>query len=56
MPSLVGSEMCIRDRHAAVLAQAGQVEAARSAYAMAIALAANESDRRFLAGRLERLG
>ena len=42
--------------HAAVLAQAGQVEAARSAYAMAIALAANESDRRFLAGRLERLG
>lgn len=42
--------------HAAVLAQAGQVEAARSAYATAIALAANESDRRFLAGRLERLG
>lgn len=42
--------------HAAVQAQAGQVEAARSAYATAIALAANESDRRFLAGRLERLG
>lgn len=42
--------------HAAVLAQTGQVDAARSAYAMAIALAANESDRRFLAGRLERLG
>lgn len=42
--------------HAAVLAQAGQVDAARGAYAKAIALAANESDRRFLAGRLDRLG
>lgn len=42
--------------HAAVLAQAGQVDAARSAYATAMALAANENDRRFLAGRLERLG
>lgn len=41
--------------HAAVLAQAGQVEAARSAYAMAIALAANESDRLFLTERLDRL-
>lgn len=41
--------------HAAVLAQAGQVEAARSAYAKAIALAANESDRLFLTERLERL-
>lgn len=42
--------------HAAVLAQAGQVDAARGSYAKAIALAANESDRRFLAGRLDRLG
>jgi len=42
--------------HAAVLAQAGQVDAARGAYVKAIALAANENDRRFLAGRLERLG
>jgi RNA polymerase sigma-70 factor (ECF subfamily) len=42
--------------HAALLAQAGQVHAARGAYAKAIALAVNESDRRFLAGRLERLG
>lgn len=42
--------------HAAVLALAGQVDASRSAYAKAIALAANENDRRFLAGRLERLG
>lgn len=41
--------------HAAVLAQAGQVDAARSAYDMAIALAANESDRLFLTERLERL-
>jgi predicted RNA polymerase sigma factor len=42
--------------HAAVLAQAGQTAAARSAYASAIALASNESDRRFLAGRVARLG
>lgn len=42
--------------HAAVLAQAGQVDAARRAYAKAIALAANESDRLFLTERLERLG
>lgn len=42
--------------HAAVLAQAGQVDAARGSYSKAIALAANESDRRFLAGRLDRLG
>ncbi len=42
--------------HAAVLAQAGQTDAARSAYASAIALASNESDRRFLAGRVARLG
>jgi predicted RNA polymerase sigma factor len=37
--------------HAALLAQAGQTDAARSAYATAIALSSNESDRRFLAGR-----
>ena len=42
--------------HAAVLAQAGQVDAARSAYATAMRLAANESDRRFLARRVARLG
>lgn len=42
--------------HAAVLTQAGQTDAARSAYARAIALADNESDRRFLAGRVARLG
>jgi predicted RNA polymerase sigma factor len=42
--------------HAAVLAQAGQQAAARRAYGRAIALATNESDRRFLAARVERLG
>ena len=42
--------------HAAVLAQAGQTDAARRAYETAMALAANESDRLFLAGRLARLG
>ncbi len=42
--------------HAAVLAQAGQKDAARKAYEQAIALAANESDRLFLIGRLQRLG
>lgn len=41
--------------HAAVLAQAGRADAARRAYARAMALAANDSDRRFLAGRLDRL-
>jgi RNA polymerase sigma-70 factor (ECF subfamily) len=42
--------------HAAALAQAGQPDAARRAYTTAIALASNESDRRFLAGRVARLG
>lgn len=41
---------------AAVLAMAGQMEAARHAYDQAIALASHESDRRLLAARAERLG
>lgn len=41
---------------AAVLAMAGQMEAARHAYDQAIALASHESDRRFLAARAVRLG
>lgn len=41
--------------HAAVLAMAGQTDAARRAYEQAIALAMNESDRRFLAARTSRL-
>jgi RNA polymerase sigma-70 factor (ECF subfamily) len=42
--------------HAAVLAQAGQKDAARRAFETAMALATNDSDRRFLAGRMARLG
>lgn len=42
--------------HAAVLAQVGQTQSARRSYAIAIALASHESDRRFLAGRAARLG
>ncbi|MFM2450223.1 MAG: hypothetical protein RIS44_2673 [Pseudomonadota bacterium] len=41
---------------AAVLSMAGQIEAARQAYDQAIALANQESDRLFLAGRLQGLG
>jgi RNA polymerase sigma-70 factor (ECF subfamily) len=40
---------------AAVLAMAGQTDAARRAYEQAIALASHESDRRFLAARAARL-
>ncbi len=40
---------------AAVLAMAGQTDAARRAYEQAIALASHESDRRFLAARAGRL-
>ncbi|MFN8750836.1 MAG: RNA polymerase sigma factor [Betaproteobacteria bacterium] len=41
---------------AAVLSMAGQIEAARQAYDQAIALANQESDHLFLAGRLQGLG
>ncbi len=41
--------------HAAVLAQAGEKDGALGAYAKAIELASNDSDRLFLAGRAKRL-
>lgn len=42
--------------HAAVLAKAGDPDAARRAYARAIELACHQSDRLFLAGQVELLG